>query len=63
MWWGHSGGTTFEVGFLSLLGKWKYYNADGINRRDMSVGLAGAVFVGSLVGLLFYRIHKTWRKV
>ena len=34
MWWGHREGTTFEVGFLALLGKCKYCNVGGINGRD-----------------------------
>ncbi len=31
---GHRGGTTFEVGFLALLGKCKYCNVGGKNGRD-----------------------------
>jgi hypothetical protein len=34
---GHREGTTFKVGFLSILGKCKYCKAGGINGRDSDV--------------------------
>ena len=47
MWWGHREGTSFEVGFLSLLGKCKYCKAGGINRRVRAWEAAGGAIIGS----------------